>query len=133
MITGRRQAGKASDAAKERYAADKELAGRFEDLLAMARDADDALRQAQALHAPLSEQRRLALALDAALTAVTRAAYASQRVQIGLRGYEDWIYRRKAKAKPKVRLWAAEAERLLTLREEHRLHGIPDLPPGNAA
>jgi hypothetical protein len=133
MITGRRQAGKASDAANERYAADKELAGRFEDLLAMARDAEDALRQAQALHAPLSEQRRLALALDAALTAVTRAAYASQRVQIGLSGYEDWIYRRKAKAKAKVRLWTAEAEGLLTLREEHRLHGIPDLPPGNAA
>jgi hypothetical protein len=133
MIMSRRQAGRVGDAAMERYAADRELAGRFEDLLAMARDADDALRQAQALHAPLSEQHRLALALDAALTAVTRAAYASQRVQIGPRGYEDWIYRRKAKAKPKVRLWGEEAERLLTLREEHRLHGIPDLPPSNAA
>jgi hypothetical protein len=133
MIMGRRRAGGASDVAKEKFAADKELAGRFEDLLAMAREADEALRQAQALHTPLSEQRRLAQALDAALTAVTRAAYASQRVRIGLRGYDDWIYRRKAKAKAKVRPWTAEAERLLTLREEHRLHGIPDLPPGNAA
>ncbi|MGE5290715.1 MAG: hypothetical protein ACM3ML_26695 [Micromonosporaceae bacterium] len=130
MITGRRQP---SSAARERFAADTELAGRFEDLLAMAREADDALRQAQALNAPLSELRRLALALDAALTAVTRAAYAAQRVQIGPRGYDDWIYRRKANAKPEVRIWTAEAERLLTLRERHRLAGIPDLPPGQAA
>ena len=53
-----------------------------------------------------------------------RAAYAAERVEIGPLGYDDWIYRRKAKAKPKVKMWLAEAERLLTLREEHRLAGI---------
>jgi hypothetical protein len=129
MITGRRQP---SSAAMDRFAADQEFAGRFKDLLVMAEDADSAVRQAQVLNAPLTEQRRLALALDAALTAVTRAAYATQRVKIGLRGYDDWIYRRKAKATPEVRTWTAEAERLLTLRERHRLNGIPDLPPGEA-
>jgi hypothetical protein len=130
MITGRRVA---SAAANERYAADKELAGRFQDLLAAAREADSALREAQASHAPLIEEHKLALALDTALTAAMRAAYAAQRVQIGPRGYDDWIYRRKAKAKPGVRIWTAEAERLLTLREEHRLTGIVELPPSPAA
>ena len=125
MTRGGRQV---SSAATQRLAADKELAGRFEDLLGMAREADGALRQAQALNAPLSEQRRLALAVDAALTAVTRSAYAAQRVQIGPRGYDDWIYRRGRKAKPHVRRWTAEAERLLTMREEHRLVGVPNLP-----
>ena len=52
----------------------------------------------------------------------------SQRVAIGPLGYEDRIYRRKAKATPPVRIWSAEAERLLTLRESHRLTGIPRIP-----
>ncbi len=130
MIRGRRPA---SAAASERYAADKELAGRFGELLAAARAADDAVVQAQARSAPLTVQRTLALALDAALTAVMHAAYAAQRAQIGPRGYDDWIYRRKAKAKPGVRKLTAEAERLLTLREQHRLTGIADLPPSPVA
>ncbi len=51
MIRGRRPA---SAAASERYAADKELAGRFGELLAAARAADDAVVQAQARSAPRS-------------------------------------------------------------------------------
>ncbi len=62
-----------------------------------------------------------------------RAAYAAERVAIGPRGYEDRIYRRKAKATPPVRAWSMEAERLLTLRESHRLTGIPRLPHKPAA
>jgi hypothetical protein len=57
-----------------------------------------------------------------------RAAYASQRAEIGPRGYDDRIYRRKAKAKPAVHAWTDEAERLLTLRETHRLTGVPVRP-----
>ena len=57
-----------------------------------------------------------------------RAAYAAQRAEIGPRGYEDRIYRRKAKAKPAVHAWTDEAERLLTLRETHRLTGFPPRP-----
>jgi hypothetical protein len=46
-----------------------------------------------------------------------------------VRGYEDRIFFRKGKAKPAVRTLTAEAERLLTLRENHRLNRIPELPP----
>ena len=69
--------------------------------------------------------RRLALALDAALTDAMRAAYSVQRAAIGVRGYDDRIYRRKAKAKPHIHALTAEAERLLTLREPHRVNDIP--------
>jgi hypothetical protein len=125
MLTRRRP----SREAMEKYAADVELAAQFPALFHAAKDTEDALRQAQALRAPRPELRKLGLALDAALTAVMRAAYATERVEIGPLGYDDWIYRRKAKAKPKVKMWLAEAERLLTLREEHRLTGIVQLPP----
>ena len=64
----------------------------------------------------------------AALARAMQAAYAAQRAEIGPRGYEDRIFLRQAKAKPAVHALTAEAERLLTLRENHRLNGIPDLP-----
>ena len=50
---------------------------------------------------------------------------AVQRAEIGVRGYDDRIYRRKAKAKPHIHALTADAERLLTLRETHRLNDIP--------
>jgi hypothetical protein len=78
--------------------------------------------------APVTELHRLAKELDAALTAAMRAAYAAQRAEIGPRGYEDRIFNRKAKAKPAVHVLTAEAERLLTLRESHRLNRIPEVP-----
>ncbi len=62
-------------------------------------------------------------------TQLAGIAAVTERAEIGPLGYDDWIYRRKAKAKPKVRMWLAEAERLLTLREEHRLTGIARLAP----
>jgi hypothetical protein len=113
---------------EQKFAADEALAARFDELLAEARRAEQALRDAQAGNAPLTERHRLAKNLDASLTAVMRAAYAAERVAIGPQGYEDRIYRRKAKATPPVRIWSAEAERLLTLRESHRLTGIPRVP-----
>ena len=123
----------ASQEALQQYAADQELADRFEALLEDARAAEQALRDAEAARAPLPERYRLAKALDAALTDVMRAAYAAERVAIGPLGYDDRIYRRKAKATPPVRLWSAEAERLLTLRESHQLTGIPRMPRNPAA
>jgi hypothetical protein len=57
-----------------------------------------------------------------------RAAFAAERAEIGPRGYEDRIYRRKAMATSPVRAWTMEAQRLLTLRESHRLTGIARLP-----
>jgi hypothetical protein len=124
MAAGRRRV---SDDARARYEADTEMAGRFEELLDAAREAEDRLREAQASRATLEEQHELGKDFDTALTTAMRAAYAAQRAEIGPRGYDDWIYRRKAKAKPGARVWTAEAERLLTFREAFRLNGIPPL------
>jgi len=119
---------KVSGTAEAEYAADVALAARFDDLLAAARAAEQAFRSAQARGVPISELHPLAKGLDTALTDAMRAAYAAERAEIGPRGYEDRIYRRKAKARSAVRSWRDEAERLLTLRETHRLTGIPPAP-----
>ncbi|HEX3751541.1 MAG TPA: hypothetical protein VHW06_13350 [Streptosporangiaceae bacterium] len=117
-----------SSEAQTKYGDDVTLAGKFDDLYEDARQAEVRLREAQARRAPLTEQRPLAIALDSALTAVMRSAYAAQRAEIGPLGYDDRIYRRKAMARPSVHALTAEAERLLTLRENHRLNGIPPAP-----
>jgi hypothetical protein len=117
-----------SAAAEASYLADVALAARFPELLSQAQDAEQDYRRAQATAAPTSVQYPLAQALDVALTDAMRAAYAAQRAEIGPRGYEDRIYHRKAKATPAVHAWTGEAERLLTLRETHRLAGFPARP-----
>ncbi len=119
---------KPSAEAEERYAADVALAARRPELLGTARAAESAFRQAQGRRAPEAELLRLAENLDTALTAAMRAAYAAQRVEIGPLGYDDRIVRRKAMATPRVHALTAEAEHLLTLRETHRLNGIPPVP-----
>ena len=119
---------KPSGEAEQQYKADVAFGARRDELLEAAREAEDRLRQAQARHAPVTEIRRLADELDAALTAAVRTAYAARRAAIGPLGYDDRIYRRKAMAKPHVHALTAEAERLLTLRENHRLNGIPAVP-----
>ncbi len=116
---------KPSSEAEQRYDADEALAGQRAELLGAAADAESRFREAQAGRAPDAELRRLALDLDAALTAAMHAAFAAQRAEMGPRGYDDRIYRRKARAKPRVHALTAEAERLLTLRETHRLNEIP--------
>jgi hypothetical protein len=116
---------KPSSEAEQNYAADAALADRRPELLDAASEAETRFRDAQARHAPDAELRRLALDLDSALTAAMHAAYAAQRAAIGPRGYDDRIYRRKARATPRVHALTAEAERLLTLRETHRLNDIP--------
>jgi len=119
---------KPSQEAAEKYAADVAAAAERDKLLDAARAADTALREAEARHAPVTERHRLAKELDAALTTAMHAAYAAQRAAIGPRGYDDRIYLRKAKAKPQVRTLTAQAERLLTLRENHRMNHIPEVP-----
>jgi hypothetical protein len=125
VIAGRKQASEESQA---KYLADVALAANFDDLLAAAQAAEKEFRAAQASAAPLAEQYPLARRLDTALTDVMRSAYAAVRAEIGPRGYEDRIYKRKAMAKPVVHALNTEAERLLTLREAHRLTGIPPRP-----
>ena len=48
-----------SEEAAAKHAADVALAGQFDDLLGQARDAEDALRSAQADGAPLAELHQL--------------------------------------------------------------------------
>jgi hypothetical protein len=120
---------KPSQEALDLHKADEALAADRGKLLDAARAADTALREAEAARAPVTELHTRAKALDAALTDAMRAAYAAERAEIGPRGYEDRIFHRKAKAKPAVRVLTAEAERLLTLRENHRLNHIPEVPP----
>ena len=132
MRPGAARRTKPSSEAEQQYKADVALAGRRAELLDAARGAESLFRQAQAGQAPDAELRRLAEDLDAALTEAMRAAFAAQRAEIGPRGYDDRIYRRKAKAKPRVHALTAEAEYLLTLRETHRLTGIPAVPFGPA-
>jgi hypothetical protein len=122
-----------SEQAEADYLGDVALAANFEDLLAAAREAEQAFRHAQAIAMPPDELYLLARKLDSALTEVMRAAYAAERAEIGPRGYDDRIYRRKAKARPEVHAKTDEAERLLTMRETHRLTGIPPRPGSAAA
>lgn len=117
-----------SEEAGAKHAADVALAEEFDDLLARARADEDALRSAQADASSLAELHQLGKRLDDSLTAVMRAAFAAERAAIGPRGYDDRIYRRKAMATTPVRAWTMEAQRLLTLRESHRLTGIARLP-----
>ncbi len=123
---------KISERANESYLADVALAANFSDLLAAAGRADQALRAAEAAGAMASELYPLAIGLDTALTEATRAAYAARRAEIGPRGYDERragaLYRRQAMARPAVHAWTDEAERLLTMRESHRLTGIPAHP-----
>jgi hypothetical protein len=116
---------KPSSEASAAYGVDAALAARQAELLDAANEAETQFRQAQSRRTPDAELRRLALALDSALTDAMHAAFATQRAEIGPRGYDDRIYRRKAKAKPHIHALTADAERLLTLRETHRLNGIP--------
>lgn len=125
--------GHVSQEAEAQHAADVELAGKFNELLEAARTAETALRQARGTATPLDSLRERGKAFDAALTDVMRSAYAAQRVAIGPRGHDDPIYRRKARATSAVKVWTAEAEALLTLREAHRLGGIVRVPPAPAA
>ena len=117
-----------TDEAAAKHTADVALAGQFDELLAAARADEDALRSAQADGSSLTELHQLGKRLDASLTEVMRAAFAAERAAIGPRGYDDRIYRRKAMATTPVRTWTMEAERLLTMRESHRLTGIARLP-----
>jgi hypothetical protein len=116
---------KPSSEAQQSYEADVALAARRPELLDAAREAESRFREAQAQRAPEADLRRTALDLDTALTAAMQAAYAAQRAEIGPLGWDDRIFRRKKMATPRVHALTAEAEHLLTLRETHRLNGIP--------
>ncbi|WP_395105717.1 plectin [Actinomadura sp. SCN-SB] len=128
MPLGRR---KSKDVA-ELIEADRELAGTYRDRLAEANEAEEALRAAQAAGGTDVGPREEAIAFDRALTAALLAAEAAERVAAGPKAYAPEgadpktrraaeIAYRKAKAKPSVRPWTEEVDRLRTAREAHRL------------
>lgn len=119
----------AREQAQERLSADTEHADRLPALLEAVARCKDALNQARAAGAPVEELNRHGRELDTALTGAMRAAYAKERVLVGPKGYTDRIHRRKRLAHPRVKEATQLAERLLTEREAHRLHGIDRVPP----
>lgn len=116
----------------ERHAADKKLAATYPDALTAVTEADDALRRAQSEDdRPGAELRGLSVALDRALADALRVAEAAERVAMGPQTYspeganakggrDAEIARRRAKARPGVREWTDEVDRLRTARERHR-------------
>ncbi|GAA4901496.1 hypothetical protein [Streptomonospora salina] len=130
MALGQR---KVDDAARTRLAEDRHEADRLPELLRAVAGAEERLAEAQRADAGVQELNRRGVELDTALTGAMRAAYAQERVLIGARGYSDGIYRRKRLATRDVRRATETAERLLTAREQHRLHGIEQVPRDPAA
>ncbi|PDP85300.1 hypothetical protein CQJ94_22590 [Glycomyces fuscus] len=114
--------------ARESLASDRERAERLPELLRTVAEAQEALERARTWNAPVEELHQRGVELDTALTEAMRAAYARERTLVGPRGYGDRIYRRKRLANPRVREATQVAERLLTAREAHRLHGIQRVP-----
>jgi hypothetical protein len=119
----------------ERYAADERLAAAYQDALKAATEAEGALRLAQSEDRPHAELRILSLALDRKLRDAVAAAEAAERVAMGPQTYSPdtvnpksdmarryaEIARRRAKARPEVRGWTDEVDRLRTARERNLL------------
>jgi len=121
---------KTSPEVAERYAADKDLAAGLRDRLAGAQEAEARLRSAQAERRPYEEVRPLAIGFERALFEAITAADAAERVAMGTKTYEHGdakqrrtaqIAARRARAKPSVRPYTDEIDRLRTLRETHKL------------
>jgi hypothetical protein len=121
---------KVSTEVAERYAADKELAAGLHDRLAAAQETERLLRAAQAEARPFGELRLLAIGYERALYDAVLAAEAAERKAMGPKTYEHGdakqrraaqIAARRARAKPPVRPFTEEVDRLRTLREEHKL------------
>ncbi|QRN79873.1 MAG: hypothetical protein JK586_17160 [Nocardiopsis sp. BM-2018] len=114
--------------AREHLAQDEERAERLPELLRSVVEAERALDSAREAGAPVEEVHERGVELDTALTEAMRAAYAQERVLVGVKGYDDRIKRRKRLARPEIKQATQVAERLLTAREAHRLHGIQRVP-----
>jgi hypothetical protein len=121
---------KMSPEVTERQAADKELAAGLGDRLADAQEAERRLHSAQAEHRPFEEVRPLSIGYERALRDAILAAEAAERIAMGHRTYEHGdaakrraaqIAARRARAKPSVRPYTEEIDRLRTLRERHKL------------
>ncbi|MEU5883838.1 plectin [Spirillospora sp. NPDC047279] len=128
MSLGRR----VSKDVSELYEADQRLAGEYRERLARAEQAEGELRAAEAGEGPADGRRELAIAFDVALTGVLLTAEAAERAEAGPKSYaapsadakarrDAEIAYRKAKARPAVRPWTDEVDRIRTAREVHRM------------
>src|SRR5690349_3961304 len=115
---------KVSPEAAERFAAAKELAAGLHDRLEAAQEAGRLLRAAQTELRPADEVRELAAAYDRALFAAISAATAAEQVAMGPGTIEygdaerrraAQIAARRARAKPSVRPFTKEIDRLRSL------------------
>jgi hypothetical protein len=126
MSLGRRVSAEAA----ERFAAAEELAAGLRDRLVAAQEAEERLHVARAEGNAIEEVRELAIGYDRALYDAILAADAAEQVAMGPKTIE-WgdakqrreaqIAARRARAKPSVRPFTDEADRLRTLRERHKL------------
>jgi hypothetical protein len=121
---------KVSSEVAERFAAAKELAAGLGDRLAAAQEADRRLREAQAERRPNAEVRELTIGYERALFDAITSADAAEQVAMGPKTIEHGdakqrraaqIAARRSRAKPAVRPYTDEADRLRTLREAHKL------------
>ncbi|PWV55491.1 MULTISPECIES: hypothetical protein [Nocardiopsis] len=114
--------------AREELAHDQERADQLPELLRSVAEAERALDEVREQGAPVEEVHAHGVRFDTALTEAMRAAYARERVLVGVKGYTDRIKRRKRLARPEIKQATQVAEDLLTVREAHRLHGIQQVP-----
>jgi hypothetical protein len=128
MPLGRRRSKDVADLME----ADRALAATYRERLAEATAAEKALRAAQTAGSSDAGTGEETIAFDRALTAALLAAEAAERVAAGPKVYVAGdadararraaeIAYRKAKARPSVRPWTDEVDRLRTAREAHRL------------
>lgn len=110
-----------SPEARDTYASDRELVGRFDELLDTADEALDRLRRAMATGRDANELRTAGLGAERALVDAIRAAEAGERVSAGLHTYGDRIAFRKARARPEVEKWGGRLLDLRTRREALKL------------
>lgn len=109
------------EAATRQYAADRELAATFDDLLDVADDALAELRRLSVSSRDIGELRRARFAAEKTLLDAVHAAEAGKRSTAGVDSYGDRIAMRKARARTEVARWVRRERELRTRREMLKL------------
>ncbi|MGH3098144.1 MAG: hypothetical protein ACRDMV_19350 [Streptosporangiales bacterium] len=110
-----------SAAAKSRYAADRELAAKYEELSDAANTALADLASTLVSSREVDDVRSASLAAEQALLAVIQSAAAGRRATAGPASYDDRIAFRKALARADVDVWTRRLRDLRTRRETLKL------------
>lgn len=110
-----------SGATKTRYASDRELAARYDELSDAANQSLAELARTLVYSRDVDDVRAASLAAERALLEVIQSAAAGQRAAAGLAGYDDRIAFRKALARTDVHVWTLRLRDLRTRRETLKL------------